>query len=507
MNPFVERHQKEIGCVLSCFDRVVITGTFPDICHPRAMAAYLGARNIRLFDYARWAEPLRDEVRTNAEHVAAEAGVEIEFIRKLKAFRKEARVQAILAERGTHPGLVHIFSAMESCSSYRPWHDKASGKTFFKSIGGKCLHYYFYFIDEQFGLCYLRVPTWAPFRLQVYFNGHGWLARQLMQAGIAFETADNAFLRIADPAAAQRLADGLDAVTLHRRLDAWAQRFCPVLRHLRNGVHWSLMQVEYATDVVFRKQASFQPLYEAIVRTAVQVIKAEHVATFLGRKLNGNYQGELGNDFSTRIQGTRIRHHMGSASIKLYDKAGIIARVECTANDVSFFKHHRHVEQRNGKRTFKLAPLRKSIYSLSDLRGLLHAANERYLAFMACLDNPEAEQRALAKMAAPAKVKGRSYRGFDLFLDPDYRLFLTLARGEWAISGFRARDLRQHISGLGTSRASYLIKRLRTHGLIKKVGHTYKYFFTKLGRRVSTAALCLREYFVNPALAGHLQVQ
>jgi len=500
MNPFVERHQEEIGGVLSCFDRVVITGTWPDICHPKAMAGYLSYRDIRLFDYARWAEPLRDEVRANAERLAAEAGLEIEFIRKLKAFRKEDRVQSILAERGDHPGLVHIFSAMEACSSYRPWHDKASGKTFFKPIAGKCLHYYFYFVDEQFGLCYVRVPTWAPFRLQVYFNGHGWLARQLLQAGIAFEVADNAFLHIADPGAAQRLADSLDASTLHRCLDSWAQRFCPVLSHFRNGVHWSFMQVEYATDVLFRKQATFQPLYEAIVRTAVHVIKAEHVASFLGHMLTANYQGEVGNDFSTRIQGTRIRHHLGPASLKLYDKAGLIARIECTANDVSFFKHHRHVEQRNGERVFKLAPLRKSIYSLGDLRRLMHAANDRYLAFMACLDNPDAAQKALAKMAAPAKVKGRSFRGFDLFLDPDYRLFLTLARGEWSISGFRARDLRQHIETLSPSRTSYLIKRLRTHGLIKKVGHAYKYFFTKLGRRVVATALIIREYFVQPNL-------
>jgi hypothetical protein len=252
--------------------------------------------------------------------------------------------------------------------------------------------------------------------------------------------------------------------------------------------------------VVFRQQAKFQPLYEAIVRTAVHVIKAEHVATFLGRKLTANYQGEVGNDFSTRIQGTRIRHHMGPASIKLYDKAALIARVECTANDVSFFRHHRYVEQRNGERLFKLAPLRKSIYSLKDLRQLMGAANERYLSFMACLDNPDAAQKALAKMAAPAKIKGRSFRGFDLFLDPDYRLFLTLARGEWSISGFRASDLRQYIDGLTAGRASYLIKRLRTHGLIKKVAHAYKYFFTKLGRRVVVTALLMREYFVQPSL-------
>lgn len=500
MNPFVEEHQDEISCVLSCFDRVVITGTLPDVCHARAMAGYLGAHGTRLFDYPRWAEPLRDEIRSNAERVAAEAGLEIEFIRKLKAFRKEDRIQDILGQRGEHPGLVHIFSAMESGASYRPWHDKSSGKTSFKPITGKCLHDYFYFIDEQFGLCYLRVPTWAPFRLQVYFNGHGWLARQLTQAGIDFEMADNAFLTIADPLEAQRLADRLDATVVHRHLDDWARRYCPVLRHFQHGVHWSFMQVEYATDVVFHQQAKFQPLYEAIVRTAVHAVKADHVATFLGRKLNANYQGEVGNDFSTRIQGTRIRHHMGPASIKLYDKAGIIARVECTANNVSFFKHHRYVEQRNGEHVFKLAPLRKSIYSLGDLRQLMRAANDRYLAFMACLDNPDAAQKALAKMAAPAKVKGRSYRGFDLFLDPDYQLFLTLARAEWSISGFRAGDLRQHIPNLSPGRASYLIKRLRTHGLIKKVAHRYKYFFTKLGRRVVVTALVIREYFVQPSL-------
>jgi hypothetical protein len=95
-----------------------------------------------------------------------------------------------------------------------------------------------------------------------------------------------------------------------------------------------------------------------------------------------------------------------------------------------------------------LLPLRKSIFSLKDLRQFMRAANDRYLAFMACLDNPDAGEKALAKMAAPAKTKGRSFRGFNLFLDPDYRLSLTLGRGEWAISGFRAADLRAHIDGL-----------------------------------------------------------
>lgn len=118
MNPFVERHQASISSTLSCFDRIVVTGTLPGICHSRAMASFLDYHKIRWFGFARWAEPLREELRENAERIAAEAGLQIEFIRKLKAFRKEARIKEILAERGDHPGLVHIFSAMESCPSY-----------------------------------------------------------------------------------------------------------------------------------------------------------------------------------------------------------------------------------------------------------------------------------------------------------------------------------------------------------------------------------------------------
>jgi hypothetical protein len=52
-------------------------------------------------------------------------------------------------------------------------------RTFLRPATGKCLHYYFYFIDAELGLIYLRVPTWCPFRLQFYCNGHSWLARQL----------------------------------------------------------------------------------------------------------------------------------------------------------------------------------------------------------------------------------------------------------------------------------------------------------------------------------------
>ena len=111
------------------------------------MSLYLNGHKIKIFDFVGFAEPLRDEIRAGAERLATENSVEIEFIRRAKAFRKEDRIKKIIADRGDHPGLVHIFSAMETCPSYSPWHDKATGKTFLRNKETKCLHYYFYFIN------------------------------------------------------------------------------------------------------------------------------------------------------------------------------------------------------------------------------------------------------------------------------------------------------------------------------------------------------------------------
>jgi hypothetical protein len=127
----------------ACFSRydcILIQGTLPGLCYAEGMTAYLKARQILIFDYPRFAPPLRDALRENAERVAAQHGLEIMFIRK-KNFRKEDRVKEILAKRGNHPGLVCIFSAMEPCATYQPWHDKKTERTFLRPEDGKCLHY------------------------------------------------------------------------------------------------------------------------------------------------------------------------------------------------------------------------------------------------------------------------------------------------------------------------------------------------------------------------------
>ncbi|MDD1636272.1 MAG: hypothetical protein LUQ06_08425, partial [Methylococcaceae bacterium] len=140
----IERYNNDLQGVLSCYDRVVITGTLPGVCYARGMTSYLYANQIKVFDYAKeFADPLRNKIRDNAQMIAKAHGINIAHVNNSR-LRKEDLVSKVLAQRGDHPGLVHILSAMEACSAYEPWHDKETHKTHLRSTPGKCLHYYFY---------------------------------------------------------------------------------------------------------------------------------------------------------------------------------------------------------------------------------------------------------------------------------------------------------------------------------------------------------------------------
>jgi len=492
-------HKEHITGILSCFDRVIITGTLPQICHSQGMTSYLYSSGVRIFDYPKFAEPFKEELRANAEQIAKDNGIEIEFVAKTH-IRKEDLVKKVLDKRGTHTGLVHILSAMEACGSYRPWHDKQSGKTFLRGSQSKCLHYYFYFIDSYLGFGYIRVPTWCPFKLQVYFNGHYILANELDKHGIEYSMIDNAFDFIEDFEKAQEICNNIDLKKIHNQLDKLAKTYCPVHQSFNQVYHWSIMQAEFATDIVFKKQEYLQSIYSELVATAIHTVKPDNIATFLGRKIEPKYQGEIGNNYDIRIEGSRIKHSMGKSSIKMYDKFSKILRIETITNDVSFFKHYREVEHRNGTKSMQYASLKKNLYSLSLLALLFRASNKRYLEFISAFDNKEAGRKRLDKITRPKQENNRRYKGFNLFSKDDLALLLNILRGEYNICGFRNKDLRKRLPGFNTGKISRLIKRLHVFGLIKKAAKTYRYYLTKLGKELVITAEKLKETVLIPAL-------
>jgi hypothetical protein len=145
--------------------------------------------------------------------------------------------------------------------------------------------------------------------------------------------------------------------------------------------------------------------------------------------------------------------------------------------------------------------MQKTIYSLPALQEILAAANRRYLEFLSTIEDPRNGRHKLDRLSQSVHNQGRSYPGFNLFNPEDDALFLGIARGEFNISGLQNKTLRRFLTDKSSGRVSRLLKRLRVHGLLKKVGHSYKYYLTQFGKDVIAAGTKLRELVIIPQLA------
>jgi hypothetical protein len=123
-----------------------------------------------------------------------------------------------------------------------------------------------------------------------------------------------------------------------------------------------------------------------------------------------------------------LRKKVAFIGIKMYDKHGCVLRIETTINDVSFFKHHRKVEHRQGPPTRVLAPVKKTIHSLIDLRVIMLGCNRRYLAHLAALDDFSAGVRALDRLTKPRTVEQKTLKGINRFDPVDNALLCTRSK-------------------------------------------------------------------------------
>jgi hypothetical protein len=119
--------------------------------------------------------------------------------------RKDKLVDEILRLRPIVDGLICVLCCMETCPSLKLIYGNGRPRLVNARRPQRVL--YFYFLDPELGQIYIRLTTWFPFTVQIYVNGHSWLAQQMLKRRIGFNLRDNAFTALDDPQAAQNLAD------------------------------------------------------------------------------------------------------------------------------------------------------------------------------------------------------------------------------------------------------------------------------------------------------------
>jgi hypothetical protein len=509
LSRFVAKFTRLIVAVLSCFDRVLFKGHLPITNGPALEGFVDHVLKIRRCDFMAFAQEQSEILVDRAKRMAEEAGVEYRFLQG--SHRKDKLVDEILRQRSDLvEGLICVFCCMECCPSFR----LASGEGRPRLVNARRPQrvLYSYFLDPQLGLIHVRLTTWFPFTIQVYVNGHSWLAQEMLRRRLGFNLQDNAFTALDDPEAAQELADSFADLNWTKILDRLARRVNPLMfeRWFRGlCYYWVVDQAEYATDLIFTGREALAGLDPRLLDHAAVNFSAKDILGFLGRRFHPRFDGEVLTDCQKgRWPGARIKHRVKKNCLKMYDKFGWVLRIETVINDPREFRVRR-LRTRAGRREMVWCPMNKGVINLYRYREVALASNRRYLDALAVVDDPAPAYREVEELTEPVVVSGRSHAGFNPASPGDVRLFRAVLAGENSLHGFRNADIREALYGptedSGERRrqshaVGRMLKRLHVRGLIVKVPHGHRWHVSKKGHQVLGAVVQLYHHGIPAAM-------
>ncbi len=497
---FVAKFASLIVCTLHCFDRVIFKGHLA-LAAPRELEYFVDCiLKVRRTDFMKTIAPQYSErLVEHAQCWARKAGRTYAY--RTGQFRKDEWAQQLIRDQGLTDGLVGILCTLETGPSFKlvPGPKRPQ----FVNAPRQQRVLYYYFLDPQFGLIHVRLQTWLPFTVQVYVNGHEWLAQQMVRKQLGFVQQHNAFTQLDDPVQAQRLADRFAKLNWPQLLDRWAHQVNPLLRQLFPGyrVHWVADQAEFATDLLFTSRPALAGLYRQLLDYAVLTFTPKDILGFLGRKWDRRFDGEVHTHFENdRWFGTRLKHRMRRNWLKLYDKFGLLLRVETVINAPQEFYVYRSRQHRDGTSSSGYFPMTKSVQALVHYQEQALACNRRYLDALAVVDDPAPAYQELQELTEAKLGDGRSYAGFNPARRDDVRLFAAVLDGDGLARGFRNGEVRAALFGVLKTRdqqrrasaaVGRLLKRLHVRHLVAKIPRSRRWRVTDRGRHLLGLALQL----------------
>jgi hypothetical protein len=484
--------------VYHCFDRLVILGYLPLLTRPENIVYFF--RDIH------HSGPITKEVlrKRTAEYnhwvqaFAAKRKIPLEWAEK--GVRKEEYVRPYLhrLERQNRFGVYFILKSMEVGPSFRSTAPRYPVQDpdyrIIRPERTRYTHYYFYIRDEVLGPLSLCVGSFLPFPITYYLNGHHYIERELLRRKIAFRKDDNAFLAVADPAALQAAADRLSAELIHKRLDYWTWLVGPKFSQKdRQAINlsrrYSLQQVEYCRNLVFRRNFPIHKLFERSCDIGLLRMTPDKITQIFGFRLHQRLRGKLQTVLENITHGHHVFRACGkNAVLRMYEKFLTFLRLEVLSNNLRDFGLH------------------KSLDNLDAVRQKLAAVTDGFAAFQAEALNVHVDFPLFQRLALPITSGHTRVPGIKIQDTRMIRLMEVLLHRGTQIAGWRSPQIHQAIlSAFGLQPKTYTLTQLRydlrkmkAHGLIERDGKRYAYRLTSKGTKTALLFVLFHKCVCGP---------
>lgn len=482
---------------VDCIDRLYLNGYVPVLQRPQNLWWYL----VKHKGYPvpspvllkKWVDTFVADIRGFA------ARNHIPIIQFERHERKEDVARRRLARFRHDEGVVLVGVAQEKVNGFRTYQkqrrtrqQRRDGKPpMFSFYRGSIdvNQYYFYILDRDFGLCFIKFSSYPPFNVRVWLNGHEWVKRQLDHRGVAYEELDNSFLSCQDPTELQQACDAL----CPDHIDAFFRKWLRVLPHpftaddRRIGFRYelSIMQMEVSTTQVFDRPMYGRQFFEEVIRDNLDIGRPDRVQLLFERRITRRTPGL----FRTRVltEGVQPSLHFDyrRTKVKQYFKLGRALRTETTFNDTYDFG------------------IGRRLGNLPRLQAIGRNINHRVLSLERVAQHCAISAHTIDRIVLPTVTADDQRAPALRWGDPRTMAVLSAVSGfAFTPKGFTNAELRERVEalydtgakGYTAQRMTYDLRRLRLKNLIQRVPKSHRYVFTAAGRR---EALFLTKSYVR----------
>jgi len=465
---------------MECVDRVYLNGYVPTMQTSGALVYFLERHRGAMIASPALLGEISHRFVTDVEAFAQANHIPIVPFQKRQ--RKDDIAVQYRRKFTASEGVVFVGVAQEQLSGFKAR----------KEVKGKCVRfqfsrqpvfvkvYYFYVQDAEFGPCFIKVGTYAPYPVKVCLNGHEWAKQQLRRAGIAFEALDNGFSSCADPARLQEICRQLGPEQVQAFFDKWVARLpWPLTLEDRAAGYQhrlSIWQMEVSRTHVFTRPLRGREFFEQVIRENLDLGRPDRVQLVFGRRVYRNSPSR----FCTRViqDGVQPNLHLTykHSRVKQYFKENRALRTETTINNPLDFD------------------VRKDLSNWMYLRELGVKINQRLLETERVSQDCLLSAESFARVSEPTTTEtGQRAPGLRFGQPRVMALFAALSRFAPALNGFSNAEVRETVQTLlnvspdqyTVSQMSYDLRRLRLKGLIVRIQGTHRYILTTYGRKVA----------------------
>jgi hypothetical protein len=466
---------------VECIDRMYLNVYQPRLQHPRALVGYIHNRLERPVASTVALAPISEAFVASIQAFARNEGVPV--VHFAKGQRKDDIMHEHLARFTADEGVVFIGRAQEKAPVFRTEkrRDAAGGSyPWIVRTTGIVNQWYFYCVDADFGPFFVKFSSYFPYNAKLCINGNEWAKRQAAKAGIGFTALDNGFAAVDDAAALQTICDQLGPDKIDALLRKWLailpHPFSPADRAAGYRYDISILQAEFSLTQMLDRPVAGRIFFDQIIANNLDIGRPDQVSLVFDRRIHRRGPRATPGRFRTRIitDGVTPSLHVDykHSKIKQYHKLGRALRTETTINETKDFG------------------IGKRLHNLPALARIGFTANRRLLDVQQLSHNPITGADAFAQTNNPIVAADGSRVPGLRFADPRTQALLAaLCVFRLIPDGFANRDLRALIAPLlgrpaeaiTAGQMTYDLRRLRLHGLIERIPHTFRYQVTDIG--------------------------